>query len=571
MDLVYFVLLISVLIFIHELGHFATAKAFGIKVLVFSVGFGPKLIRLRGKETEYCVGLLPFGGFVRMLEESKNTKPIRPEDKKRTFEAQALWKRIVVVLAGPAMNLVFPIVLYTSVFLDDKELLPAVVGSVMPGKPADGHLQPGDRILTVEGKSVTTLPEVQEIVGKRTDMPTTFVVDREGKTETITITPIDAASTSEESEQLGITTHNGHVGFQTTFAAPVLGVPRTDSPAYRAGLRSFDRVTAINGRPVDKLVDLQRALSTNRGDSVVVAYMRPIAQPSSAGGLCDLAVMEPGVATLTPTSAGADLAPSDAVSRAADTFARTGVESSDMYVAYVPEGSSEWKAGLRRGDRIVTLDGQPVLSWFQLGDALKRDPQKTHTLTWTRDGEPLAGSFGLREEAWSDEYGQTHEKYVFRTTHWIPSAPDQLVSNPHLFTYALRHGFEETGHAVETIAFMFVRVFQGKMSLKSVGGPITVYEIAGEAGAKGTTYFVWVMALLSVNLGLINLLPLPVLDGGHLAFFLIEAARGKPIARRTREIASLIGLSMMIVLMAIAFKNDVQRSVLLPQVKELLP
>ena len=119
MNLVYFILLISVLIFIHELGHFATAKAFGIKVLVFSVGFGPKLIRIRGKETEYCIGILPLGGFVRMLEESKNTGPIRPEDKKRTFEAQALWKRVVVVLAGPAMNLLFPIALYTSVFLDD--------------------------------------------------------------------------------------------------------------------------------------------------------------------------------------------------------------------------------------------------------------------------------------------------------------------------------------------------------------------------------------------------------------------------------------------------------------------
>ncbi len=570
MNLVYFVLLISVLIFIHELGHFATAKTFGIKVLVFSIGFGPRLIRIRGKETEYCIGILPLGGFVRMLEESKNTGPIRPEDKKRTFEAQALWKRVIVVLAGPAMNLLFPIALYTSVFLDDKELLPAVVGSVMPGKPADGHLQVGDRILTVEGTSVTTLPEVQEIVSRRSDLPTTFVVEREGKTETIVMTPLDAGSSPEETE-IGITTHNGHVGFQTSFAAPVVGVPRTNSPAYRAGLRTFDRITALNGRPVERLGDLQRTLSSNRGDSVVLAYMRPIPQPNAAGGLCDLAVMEPGVATLTPSSASADLPPQDASSRANDVFERTGIESSDMYTAYVPEGSSEWKAGLRRGDRILGLDGQPTLSWFQLGDALKREPQKIRALTWTRDGEPMAGSFGLREEAWDDEYGQTHEKFVFRTTHWMPSAPDQLVKNPHLWTYALRHGFQETGRAVQTISVLFVRVFQGKMSLKSVGGPITVYEIAGEAGAKGASYFVWVMALLSVNLGLINLLPLPVLDGGHLLFFLIEAARGKPIARRTREIASLVGLSMMIVLMAIAFKNDVQRSELLPQVKELWP
>ena len=100
-DLLYFVLLVSSLIFIHESGHFAFAKIFGVKVLTFSIGFGPKVLRIRGKETEYCVGLLPFGGFVKMLEESKQSEPILPEDRQRTFEAQALWKRVVIVLAGP--------------------------------------------------------------------------------------------------------------------------------------------------------------------------------------------------------------------------------------------------------------------------------------------------------------------------------------------------------------------------------------------------------------------------------------------------------------------------------------
>src|SRR5437868_14720323 len=95
------------------------AKIFGVKVLTFSIGFGPKVLRIRGKETEYCVGLLPFGGFVKMLEESKNTEPILPEERGRTFEAQALWKRVTIVLAGPAMNLLFPIALYTSVFLEE--------------------------------------------------------------------------------------------------------------------------------------------------------------------------------------------------------------------------------------------------------------------------------------------------------------------------------------------------------------------------------------------------------------------------------------------------------------------
>src|SRR5258708_3374662 len=127
-DLLYFVLLVSSLIFIHESGHFAFAKIFGVKVLTFSIGFGPKIVRIRGKETEYCVGLLPFGGFVKMLEESKRSEPILPEERGRTFEAQALWKRVVIVLAGPAMNVLFPVALYTSVFLEQTQFLPPTVG-----------------------------------------------------------------------------------------------------------------------------------------------------------------------------------------------------------------------------------------------------------------------------------------------------------------------------------------------------------------------------------------------------------------------------------------------------------
>src|SRR6516164_2780733 len=136
MDLLYFVILISALIFVHELGHYAWAKIFGVKVITFSLGFGPKILRIRGKETEYCVGLVPLGGFVKMLEETRGPTAILPEDRKRTFESQALWKRIVIVLAGPAMNVVFPVVLYTSVFLEDREFSPPTVGVVVPGKPA---------------------------------------------------------------------------------------------------------------------------------------------------------------------------------------------------------------------------------------------------------------------------------------------------------------------------------------------------------------------------------------------------------------------------------------------------
>jgi regulator of sigma E protease len=566
-DLLYFVLLVSSLIFIHESGHFAFAKIFGVKVLTFSIGFGPKIVRIRGKETEYCIGILPFGGFVKMLEESKHTEPILPEERGRTFEAQALWKRIMIVLAGPAMNVLFPIALYTSVYLEDTLLLPPTVGVVVPGRPADGKLEPGDRIVRVDDATVTSDQELNRLVSPLAGKSVKLGVERDGKTIEVTLVPSDEAQVRE----LDIVEHKGRIGFDPHFPAAVIGVARHDSPAG-AGLRTFDRVTAVNGRRIERFLDLVDALSDNRGDQVVVSYLRPVDVPRALGGLCDLGVLEVGAATLTPLTRtpGAAL-PADENGRMADVLDRTGIESADMYVAFVPEASGEWLTGLRPGDRITALDGVPQRLWRTMEDELVAGADRQRDLQWTRDGVAMRGRFTLRKEQWEDEFGQHYERYVFRTDHWLPAAPDRMVPNPHPVVYAIQRGFAETLSVIKFISVGMLRLAEGKVSLSSVSGPITMYDIAGQAGAKGTTYFVWAMALISVNLGLINLLPIPVLDGGHLLFFLFEAARRRPLPLRIREVASLVGMVMLMALMLVAFKNDVERrwDVIVSQVREL--
>lgn len=569
MDLLYFVLLVSSLIFIHESGHFAFAKIFGVKILTFSIGFGPKLLRIRGKETEYCVGLLPFGGFVKMLEESKHTEPILPEERGRTFESQTVWKRVVIVLAGPAMNLLFPIALYTSVFLEDEQFLPPTVGVVMPGKPADGKLKPGDRIVRIDGADVTSFPEVQRTIGRRAGKAVMLGIVRDGKPLDVQVMPSDEV----EVRELDIVEHIGRIGIDPRFPAAVIGVARPDSPAGHATLQTFDRITGLNGRRIDRFVDLVDALAENRGDQVVLSYLRPVVVPRAMGGLCELAVFEPGVAQLTPTPrAPGSAPPADEEARAADVLERTGIETADMYAAFVPEASSEWRAGLRPGDRITTLDGAPQKLWRTMEDELVAGADRMHELQWTREGAPMRGFFQLRKEQWDDEFGQHYERYVFRTDDWVPSAADRLVPNPHPLAYAVRRGVEETVSVIKFIGVGMLRLAQGRVSLSSVGGPITMYDIAGQAGARGAAYFVWAMALLSVNLGMINLLPIPVLDGGHLLFFLFEAARRKPLPLRAREVASLGGMIVLVLLMMVAFKNDVERrwDVIVTQVRELL-
>jgi regulator of sigma E protease len=430
------------------------------------------------------------------------------------------------------------------------------VGSVLPGKPADGKLMPEDRIVSIDGHPVASFPEVQDLVAKRAGKVVRVVVSRDGAEKDVDLQPVEEIEELEPLE-LEMVQKVARIGISPTFAAPVIGVPRMDSPAYRAGLRTFDRITSVNGRRIDRFVDLVRILTKSRGDTLTITYMRPTrAEPE----LFELAVMDMGVATLTPAAredTGSQV--DDWAGRERDVLTRTGIEASDMYVAFVPEGSSEWRAGLRAGDRIVALDGVPQRLFAGMKAELLHDASRVHELVWTRDGERKSGTFQLRKEVWQDEVGQSYARYVFRTTHWVPKAKDETVPNENRLFYALRKGVEETVSVIRFIGVGFLRVTQGRVSLATVSGPITLYDVAGQAGAKGTRYFVWAMAITSVNLGLINLLPIPVLDGGHLVFFLFEGIRRKPLSLRTREVASLVGMSVLMLLMLLAFKNDVAR------------
>ncbi|HVY47330.1 MAG TPA: RIP metalloprotease RseP [Minicystis sp.] len=555
MDLLYFALLCSVLIFVHELGHFFWAKVFGVKVLTFSIGFGPKILRLRGRETEYCIGLLPLGGFVKMLEENRQ-EAVLPEDKKRTFEAQALYKRVIIVLAGPAMNVLFPVLLYFGVYVGDTRAQPPSVGVVLPGHPAEGKLEPGDRILEIDGVRVSTFAEVKRLVAASPNKELKLKVFRDNEQIEVSIIPEERAL----EKPLDIVDHVGEIGIRPSRPAAVIGVSRPDSPAYRAGLRTFDVVTEVRGRPVKTWADLDAVLRDNHGETVPVTYLRPVQVPRALGGLADFAVFESGVAALTPEAAHGD------------TRSRTGIEPADLYVASVPPGSAESKADIRPGDRIVEVDQQEVTAWSTLLERLMAAPDRPHVLTWIRAGLRKSGTVELRREDYPDEYGQRRPRFFVRMQNWMPPIPEPEVENPHAVRFAFSSAVDETYDVVRFIVVGIVRIFQGKVSLSTLGGPITVYDVVGEEGAKGVSYFVWAMAVISINLGLVNLLPIPVLDGGHLVFFLFEAVMRRPLALRVREIASLAGLVVLLGLMAIAFKNDVERrwEVIQGQLRELV-
>ncbi|MDX2051682.1 MAG: RIP metalloprotease RseP [Polyangiaceae bacterium] len=557
MDLLYFVILVSTLIFVHELGHFMFAKAFGVKVITFSLGFGPKLLKLRGRETEYCISLLPFGGYVKMLESSKSDI-VLPEDRKRTFESLSLYKRIIVVLAGPVMNLVFPILLYFSVFLGEGPFLAPTVGIVLPDHPADGKLLPGDRIMAVNGQDVGTFDEVKRIIAKSPGESLTFKIFRNSRHVDVEVTADDEI----ERQELDIIRHVGNVGIKPSAPAAVIGVPDPDSPAYRAGLRTFDVITNVAGSPIRRFMDLEGQFSENQGETVPITYMRPITTPPPLGSLAEMGVYEAGVVALTPNPGTGTL------------MERAGMELADVYAAVVPEESFLSRAGLRPGDKLLALDGNTITAWSSFREQVLKTPDKAHRIEFlsARDGRPRSGTFLLRREEFTDEHGQSFVHYVLPVQQWVPLAPEQRVEHPTPVRYAFQRALEET---IDVTRFLFVglvRVAEGRISLKSLSGPITIYEVAGQEGRKGADYFIWVMALISINLGLFNLLPIPLLDGGHLMFFALEGIMRRPLPLRVREIAHIVGMAILLGLMAVAFKNDVEKrwDVIVGQVRELV-
>jgi len=568
MDLFYFVILVSSLIFVHELGHFLLAKAFGVKVLTFSLGFGPKVLRLRGRETEYCVGVLPLGGYVKMLEANKSDA-VLPEDRHRTFESLPAYKRVLIVLGGPLMNMLFPVLLYFSVFAGDGPFLPPTVGVVLPGHPAEGKLFPGDRIMAVNGEEIGTFDELKRIVAKSPGKPITFQVFRDFRHLDVEIVASETLANAflSETEQSPLDNPDeriGTVGIQPSAPAAVIGVV-ADSPAYRAGLRTFDVITHVAGKRVERYIDLETELAHNHGETVPVAYLRPNELPNALGGLVEMAVFEPGVVALTPLPTGQGQGQS--------VLERTGIELGDMYLSQVPQDSYLYRMGLRPGDKITRLDEQPVPAWSVFLERVWGERDVAHRIEFLseRDGRLRSGTFQMRREDFSDEHGQTFARYVFGVRHWVPLAAAGWVEHPYPVRYALSKAVEETIDVTHYILIGMRRLVQGRLSLDTLSGPITIYEVAGEEGRKGTDYFIWVMALISINLGLFNLLPIPALDGGHLMFLAAEAVLRRPLPLRVREVAHIVGMTIVISLMAVAFKNDLEKrwDVLLGQVREI--
>ena len=442
------IVVLGVLVFVHELGHFLAAKWAGIHVFRFSLGMGAPVRRLtftRGG-TEYSISWLPLGGYVKMASQEEmagdSLEGVKPDVEvplEATFEAKPVWKRMIVILAGVTMNVLFAWAVFAGVMYKNGRPinLTTTIGRVVDSALPDGAkplvtLQVGDRITVINGQAVKSWEDV--VQGIQQARGTSVVIELAGKPPVILPIHHDAV---EERIRAALALWPE--------LPPVIGRAVSGRPARKAGLQAGDTVLSLDGQPIHQGYDMVGALETKGGVPVVLSIGR-------ATGRLEVAV--------TP----------------------------DRDTVKLPDGRV--KSVGRLG--VFPQASASQFEWLTMGQAIVAGGQMTLT-TSTFIGRSVRG------------------------------------------------------------------MLTGRISAREVGGPIAIGQSAGEAARQGPADFLMFMALISVNLAVVNLLPIPVLDGGQFLFLMGEAVLGRPLPLKLRQRLTALGLLLIGLLMILAFSNDIRR------------
>jgi regulator of sigma E protease len=439
----WFLVVLGVLVAFHELGHFLAARWVGVKVLKFSLGFGPKLFGRQMGETEYLLSAIPLGGYVKLFGEDE-AEATTQEDRARSFAHKGLWGKVLIVAAGPGFNFILAYFIFagwlatgTPLFVPTFQDLTPDIEAMVPGSPADvAGIQVGDRVSRVNGEVISTRTELFDAVAKSNGQALTLEIKRGGQIKTVKVTPTIAP------------------GQQTS----------TQEPGY---------------------------------------YL--------------------------------------------------GVEEAPPLVTSVMQSSPAAKAGLQTGDHVVSIDGLTIHTWSQMTGIVKESPNRQLQVEVLREGHRI--SLAVTP---SVEKAMVNGQSVDIGKIGI-SGPGRSIMRSSTPLLSLYDGLGATWGWTELTAIGLYKMVVGDISSKNIGGPLTIANISGEAASQGASSVVFLIAILSINLGVLNLLPIPILDGGHLLFFLIEGILRKPLGERQREIAQQAGLVLLVGVMIFAFWNDLER------------
>ena len=441
-----FVVALGVLIVVHEYGHYLLARLCGVKVLRFSVGFGRPLAtwRLGPDRTEWSLAAIPFGGYVKMLDEREGE--VAPAELHRAFNRQSVWKRFAIVVAGPVFNFIFAILVYAGLFMYGLPEARPILGEPAAGTvAAQAGLHAGDTVRAVNHEAITTWQELRW-----------RILQAALQREAVTLETLD---------------QRGHLSSVTL---DLRGFPSNDVESdalERVGLRLY--------RPP----------------------LPPVLGQIVAGGAAE-------------------------------------------------------KAGLAAGDRIVRADGAPIETWEAFVNVIRAHPGTPLTLTaergdTTRTVEivPEVVNAGTQRIGRIGAGPRQPEGY----------ADKLLIRVQHGPLRAVARGAAKTWDIAVFSLKMLGKMLVGEVSWRHLSGPVTIADFAGQSAQMGWISYVTFLALISISLGVLNLLPIPLLDGGHLMYYAIEIIKGRPVSERFMELGQRVGLALLLVMMAFAFYNDLNR------------
>ncbi len=422
MTLIYFLIVIGILVFVHEFGHFLMAKRAGVRVEKFSLGMGPKLAGFKKGDTEYVISWLPLGGYVKMAGENPDEEPTGAADE---FQSKTIWQRAKIAATGPLTNILLAFIVMPFVFMiGTYSEGPAKVGYVEKGSPAEqAGFEAGDVIMSINGRSISDWTKALSLIAVNPETDVNVTVERRGEKKTMTLRP--ASATELKIGMSGL-------------------VP--DMPAE-------------------------------------VGRLKP--------------------------------------------------------------GFPAEKAGLQPNDKILAVDGAAIYHWNQFSMLVKESNGKKMLLSIDRGGKRMNVAVTPRED---------NGRYVIGVEPIM-----RLVFKKHGFFESLRLGFDKTIESVDLTFITLKKLLTFNLSIKTLGGPVMIAQMSGQAAAAGLSTFLSLLAMISISLGILNLLPIPILDGGLILFLVIEAVRKKPLSRKTMEVAQSVGAAALITLIAVVSYNDIMR------------
>jgi regulator of sigma E protease len=531
-----FVVLISLTVFVHELGHFMVAKYFGVRVEVFSIGIGKKIWKRRRGDTEYAISLLPIGGYVKMFGDEMGAE-VESTQKQYSFVHKPVLQRIGVVLAGPFMNLFFSIFLFIAIAMVGEDQKAPVVGDISEASVAyQVGFRSGDKVVEVGEKAIRTWAEFQAKMSQSIGQELVVKVShRSGAEETLKLTP-------QSMPDMGLLSLNktmGSVPGLTNLASePGVGVAKVDSWAYRAGFRTGDFISKVNGQDVKYWREAEDKLLKATAPFKVTV------------------IREQSKDKFEPTELEINEAPTGA------TFADVGLERGELFLAKVMPGTPAEVAGLKVGDKLLEIQGTPVNQWDVVQNTVKSFKQEDGSLKLKveRSGELKTFEIIPVMTSTTSPQGLREDRFTIGIVPWLfPSIPEITSVKYGLSLDAFARGLERTWEVTAMTLLSFVKLFKAEISPKNISGIISIGQAASETFKMGLSQFFSMMGVISINLFILNLLPIPVLDGGHMVFYTIEFLKGSPLSLRKIEMAQRFGIVVLMSLMVFALFNDFSR------------